>query len=169
MNITITPAQPEQFAALRAIELAAFDTLRLAGAVSGEASAASLDELGALREEGVLLTALTPEAVPVGFAAGSVEENWLHIAEVDVHPDWQRQGVGTQLIRAILDTGRARGLVGATLTTDRLAAFNARFYATLGFEIIEGSARPCHLADRITDEINSGFDPARRVAMLMRF
>lgn len=169
MNFTIRPAQPEHFGRLRAIELAAFETLRDAGAVTGEACASSLEELRAFSQRGLLLAAFTPDAVPVGFVAGRTEDIWLHVAEMDVHPDWQRRGIGKQLMLAMLDLGQQRGLSGATLTTDTIAAFNARFYATLGFEVVTDHAQPPHLEKLRAEEKGNGFDPARRVAMWVRF
>jgi len=166
MEIAIRPALPEHFAALRAIELAAFETLRDAGAVAGQACAASLADFNDFSRDGLLLAAFTSDAVPVGFVAGRFEGRWLHIAEIDVHPDWQRHGAGRLLMQAAIFTGQQRGLVGATLTTDNLAAFNARFYATLGFEIVEGHSRPPHLVSLNREEIAQGFNPARRVTML---
>ncbi|MCS2155392.1 GNAT family N-acetyltransferase [Scandinavium sp. H11S7] len=68
-------------------------------------------------------TAYTSDSVPVGFVAGKVEDTWLHIAEIDVHPEWQRHGIGRRLMQRILHTGQQRGLAGATLTTDKLVAF----------------------------------------------
>lgn len=169
INFTITPAHPEHFATLRAIELAAFETLRHAGAMTGPACASSIEELSNFSRNGLLLAAYTPDSVPVGFIAGQIADEWLHIAEMDVHPNWQRRGIGKQLMQAILCNGKKRGLTGATLTTDKMAAFNARFYATLDFEIVEGEARPPHLAAISDDEIAKGFDPARRVAMRLIF
>lgn len=169
MDFTIGPARPEHFNMLHALELAAFETLRDAGAVTGPACASSLEELSDFSRNGLLLAALAPDSVPVGFAAGKVEDEWLHVAEIDVHPDWQRHGIGRRLMQSLLRTGLQRGLAGATLTTDGIAAFNARFYATLGFNIVEGQARPPHLINTIDDEIAEGFDPERRVAMWVRF
>jgi len=169
MDFTIIPAQPEHFRILRAIELAAFETLRSAGAVTGHASANSLEELSDFFHNGLLLAACTPDSAPVGFAAGRIEDTWLHIAETDVHPDWQRHGIGRQLMLTILSAGQQRGLTGATLTTDNQAVFNARFYASLGFKIVEGHERPSHLVSLNAVEIASGFDPARRVTMKLTF
>jgi predicted N-acetyltransferase YhbS len=169
MEFTIRPAHPEHFGLLRAIELAAFETLRDVGAVTGEACARSLEELSEFSRNGLLLAAYTPDSVPVGFVAGKVEERWLHVAEMDVHPDWQRRGVGRQLMQSLLSAGQRRGMAGATLTTDNIAAFNARFYATFGFEIVKGHARPSYLERLNAEEVAAGFDPARRVAMWVRF
>lgn len=169
MDFTIGPAQPEHFGMLRVIELAAFETLRDAGAVTGQACASSLEELSDFSRNGLLLAAWTPDSVPVGFAAGKVEDRWLHVAEIDVHPDWQRHGIGRRLMQTLLCAGQQRGLAGATLTTDSMAAFNARFYATLGFNIVEGHARPPHLANLNAEEIAKDFNPARRAVMWLTF
>ncbi|MFW5401561.1 GNAT family N-acetyltransferase [Yersinia sp. 1252 StPb PI] len=169
MDFTISLAHPEHFGMLRAIELAAFETLRNAGAVTGEAGASSLEELSEFSRNGLLLTAYTSDSVPVGFVAGKVEDIWLHIAEIDVHPGWQRHGIGRRLMQTLLCIGQQRGLTGATLTTDNMVAFNARFYGTLGFKIVEGLARPPHLVSLNADEIAKGFNPARRAAMCVTF
>ncbi|URN97397.1 GNAT family N-acetyltransferase [Leclercia adecarboxylata] len=168
-EITIGKAQFAHFAALRAIELAAFETLRGAGAVTGQAVANSLQAFCDFSRDGLLLAAFTADSTPVGFVAGTFENRWLHIAEMDVHPDWQGKGIGRVLMLAVLASGRQRGLAGATLTTDKLAAFNAKFYASLGFEIVEGGSCPPHLISQREEEIEQGFDPARRVGMRLDF
>lgn len=164
-DITLAPARAGHLAALREIELAAFETLRAAGAVSGEPVASSIDDLERLSREGLLLVALTADEQPVGFAGAQIEANWLHIAEMDVHPAWQRRGIGRQLLRALLSAGQTRGLTGASLTTDRYAPFNAAFYASLGFEPIKEEALSPRLKSLIGAEAASGLDARRRIAM----
>ena len=117
MDITVSPAQPTHFPALRAIELAAFEPLRDAGAVTGEPVANSLQELSDFSRDGLLFAAFTPDLTPVGFVAGKIVNLWLHIAEIDVHPHWQRRGIGRLLMQTVLSSGQQRGLAGATLTT----------------------------------------------------
>ncbi|AIX74056.1 MAG: GNAT family N-acetyltransferase [Mixta calida] len=169
MDITISAAQPEHFADLRAIELAAFETLREAGAVTGQAVANSLEEFCVFSRDGLLLAAFAPDSQPVGFIAGKFQDIWLHIAEMDVHPHWQRRGIGRLLMQTLLSSAQQRGLAGATLTTDNIAAFNARFYARLGFEIVEGPSCPLHLIRQKAEEMERGFIPTRRVAMWLKF
>ncbi|MDM9615549.1 GNAT family N-acetyltransferase [Kosakonia cowanii] len=164
-DITIAPARTGHLTALREIELAAFETLRAAGAVSGEPTATSLEDLEHLSREGVLLVAFTADQQPVGFAGAQIVANWLHIAEMDVHPAWQRKGIGRQLLRALLSAGERRGLAGASLTTDRYAPFNAAFYASLGFEPIKEEALSPRLKSLIEAEAASGLDASRRIAM----
>ncbi|MCG8709814.1 GNAT family N-acetyltransferase [Brenneria sp. 4F2] len=169
MDITISAAQPDHYSSLRAIELAAFETLREAGAVTGQAVANSLKEFYDFSRDGLLLAAFTPDSIPVGFIAGNFEDIWLHIAEIDVHPNWQRNGIGRLLMQSLLSSGQQLGLAGATLTTDNIAAFNAKFYASLGFEMVEGQSCPPHLISQKAEEIKMGFNPARRVAMRLKF
>lgn len=164
--ISIHPADASHFPALQAVELASFETLRVAGAVSGAGMASSDEDLLCYLEAGLLLAAFNECAEPVGFAGATVVDGWLHIGEMDVHPRWQRQGIGRRLLEALLAQGRARSLAGASLTTDRLAPFNARFYATLGFRMVEGDACPPHLAHLLEQEALRGLDLARRVAMV---
>ncbi|MNZ93110.1 Acetyltransferase (GNAT) family protein [compost metagenome] len=169
MDITIGTAHPNHFPALRAIELAAFETLRDAGAVTGQPVANNLQAFSDFSRDGLLLAAFTPDLTPVGFVAGKIVNLWLHIAEIDVHPHWQRRGIGRLLMQSLLSTGQQRGLAGATLTTDNLAAFNARFYATLGFEPVEDHSCPPHLIIEKAEEVKHGLNPARRVAMRLNF
>lgn len=65
MDITVSPAQPSHFPALRAIELAAYETLRDAGAVTGQPFANSLQELSDFSRDGLLFAAFTPDLTPL--------------------------------------------------------------------------------------------------------
>jgi GNAT superfamily N-acetyltransferase len=169
VNIRIKQVGRDKFSTLRAIELASFETLRAAGAVTGEAAASSDKELQHYLDSGFLLAAFDAGGVPVGYGGGYLTDGWLHIGEVDVHPNWQRKGIGRQLLEALLEGGRARKLKGATLTTDRFAPFNAPFYTSLGFQAIEGEACPPRLKAILDKEKGKGFDPLRRVAMMLDF
>lgn len=165
----IRPALASEFNALRAVELAASATLRAAGAVTGAPSAASVEELQGYLNQDLLYVACDAEGLIAGFCGGSVAGRFLHLGEVDVHPAWQQKGLGRRLLTALLDIGRARGLVGATLTTDRLAPFNMPFYATLGFQLLEAKATPPWLREILQLEVERGLDPLRRVGMILMF
>ncbi|MFL9501255.1 GNAT family N-acetyltransferase [Rhodopseudomonas palustris] len=165
----IRPATTTDFDALRAIELAAFETLRAAGAVSGVASASSDQQLQRYLDQGLLEVACDHSGDAIGFCGGYIAEHLLHIGEMDVHPNWQRQGVGRALLTAAIDKARAQRLDGATLTTDRFAPFNAPFYATMGFRALAGDELPARLRGILTEEAKIGLDPARRVAMMLQF
>ncbi|WP_244563912.1 GNAT family N-acetyltransferase [Ensifer aridi] len=169
MTIRIGKASRDHFSALRKIEWASFETLRAAGAVAGEATASSHDELLQYLNAGFLFAAFDSQEIPVGYGGGHVTEGWLHIDEVDVHPNWQRKGIGRQIMAALLDAGRSTKLIGASLTTDRFAPFNAPFYTSLGFQAVEGDACPERLRAILAKEEAKGLDPRRRVAMTLVF
>ncbi|NEV79894.1 GNAT family N-acetyltransferase [Rhodopseudomonas sp. BR0C11] len=165
----IRPATTADFDALRAIELAAFETLRAAGAISGVPSASSDQQLQRYLDHGLLEVACDHGGDPIGFCGGYIAERLLHIGEMDVHPNSQQQGVGRALLTASLDKARAQRLDGATLTTDRLAPFNAPFYAGIGFRALADGELPARLREILDEEAKIGLDPARRVAMMLRF
>ncbi|MCE1237496.1 MAG: GNAT family N-acetyltransferase [Hyphomicrobiales bacterium] len=167
--IVVVPAGRKDFDALRRIELAAFETLRAAGAVAGPAAASSDAELQRYLDAGLLFAAYYHETRdPIGYGGGYETGGWLHVGEVDVRPDWQRRGVGRRLMEAFIGEGLARELLGTTLTTDRLAPFNAAFYAKLGFRPIEADdACPEHLKAALEVEVAKGLDAHRRIAMVL--
>ncbi|MDH7791179.1 GNAT family N-acetyltransferase [Ochrobactrum sp. AN78] len=169
MNIRIGKANQDHFSALRAIELSSFETLLAAGAVTGKATASSDEELQQYLDADFLYAAFDEAAIPVGYGGGYIAENWLHIGEVDVHPSWQRKGLGRQIMNVMLNEGRTKKLRGSTLTTDRLAPFNAPFYTSIGFHAIEGDACPERLGAILAAEKTQGLDPLRRVAMMLVF
>lgn len=154
---------------LQAIELASFETLRNFGAVHGEAEASSDAELQKYLDHGLLRVVSDEGDTVVGYCGGYVAGNWLHIAEMDVHPAWQRRGFGRRLMKSMIDEAQARRLKGATLTTDRLAPFNAPFYASLGFVLVEKTECDQRLQDILSQEAGKGLDPARRIAMVLEF
>lgn len=165
----IRPATTADFDSLRAIELAAFETLRAAAAVNGVPSASSDQHLQRYLDDGFLDVACSHDGDRIGFCGGYIAEHLLHIGEMDVHPNSQQQGVGRALLTASLDKARAQKLDGATLTTDRFAPFNAPFYATMGFRPLASDELPARLREILDEEAKIGLDPDRRIAMMLRF
>jgi predicted N-acetyltransferase YhbS len=165
----IRPGRVGDFKRLKQIEIDAFETLAGGGGVHGEASSSTDEELRHFIDAGLLLVAADADDDPVGYAGAVFADGWLHVAEIDMAQAWQRKGVGRALMQAALAAGRAAGLAGATLTTDRLVPFNAPFYASLGFRILEAHALPERLRIILAKEHAAGFDPARRVAMRLAF
>lgn len=151
------------------IEQASFETLRAADAVTGEATVSGDEELQQYLSDSLLFAAFDERDIPVGYGGGYIAENLLHIGEVDVHPTWQRKGIGRKIVSALLEEGRARKLKGSTLTTDRFAPFNAPFYSSLGFHVVEGDECPQRLRLILALEQAKGLDPRRRVAMQLFF
>jgi GNAT superfamily N-acetyltransferase len=168
-QLLIRTARSSDFNALRSIELASFETLRKSGAISGKPSASDDQALQRYLDHGLLYVASDEDDAASGWCGGYVAENFLHVSEVDVHPDNQRRGIGRFLLTALIDEGRARKLDGATLTTDRFAPFNAPFYERLGFAILREEHISPRLSKILEAEFAIGLDPARRVAMALMF
>ncbi len=164
----VRPASLLDFESIRIVELAAFETLRGAGAVSGAAEASSDEELKLYFDNGLLFVATDVSGAVIGYCGGYVADGCVHVGEMDVHPDWQRKGLGSRLLSTVIDEAKLRKLEAVTLTTDRFAPFNAPFYETMGLTIVERSQLSRRLQAILEAESRKGLDPGRRVAMIMR-
>ena len=122
-----------------------------------------MTELEEAFKGGLLLVASVGDEV-VGFAASQERERYLYLAEVSVHPEHGRRGLGTRLVRAVIQEARRRGLSGVTLTTFRDLRWNAPFYAKLGFRILSDSELSPTLRLALLGEARLGMTD--RVAML---
>ena len=101
----------------------------------------------------------------VGFAMADVVDNEAYLVEVDVLPDYCRQGIGTQLVSTVVDWTRAQGLRNLWLVTFRHLPWNAAFYEKLGFSIAEPAEHGAELASLIEEEGQLGINISNRVAM----
>jgi ribosomal protein S18 acetylase RimI-like enzyme len=167
-DFDIRPARPDELPLLAEIEVDAFATLAEALGVERDAHALPQDVLRQSLREELLTVAIDDYDRPVAFLAGTEIENTLYVIELDVSRQWQRRGVGRRLMLRAMATARSRRLAGAALTTDRHVSFNARFYRSLGFELLE-EGLPQFLRRKLREEIESGMDPDRRVAMALWF
>ncbi|MER6992972.1 GNAT family N-acetyltransferase [Saccharopolyspora hirsuta] len=86
-----------------------------------------------------------------------------HIAQVSVHADHARRGIGRALLDHVESWARDRGLPALTLTTFRSVPWNGPYYARLGFQEIESTAP--ELAALVAHEAELGLDPAKRICM----
>lgn len=102
----------------------------------------------------------------VGFAAVRPERRELHLSELSVARRFQRRGVGTMLLRALIVDGRNSGFRAITLTTFRDVAWNAPFYARLGFMEIEDLEGHARLASLLDEEAAIGMPRHLRCAMI---
>jgi GNAT superfamily N-acetyltransferase len=115
--------------------------------------------------DGLLWVTCDAEDRPVGFLEAEVRDGWLHLLEMSVHPDHQRQGRARALMETALAEARARGLGMMSLTTDRALPWNAPAYARLGFRELQADERPQWLSDLLAREVALGFEAALRIAM----
>ncbi|KAA1177981.1 GNAT family N-acetyltransferase [Rhizobium tropici] len=166
---TIRSARADELHLLADIEMDAFWALHEAGAVACEPTSLPLEILQQSLSEQLLFVAVDGMDQPFGFMAGLLKDCSVYIAEIDVIRHWQKKGVGRRLIEAAIAAARAQGAAGVTLTTDREVVFNAPFYASIGFRILDDEERPVVLTQILENEIAHGADPARRVAMALCF
>lgn len=173
--LTIRVARPADLPLLPDIEISAATLFRDMGleVFQGETAETPVDFTPAevwapIAAAGLLWVMGEGENGPLGaFLAARLEENRLHILEFDVHREHQGQGLGRRLLAFAIEEARRRGLAGLSLTTFRDAPWNAPFYASAGFAIVEGDdARGC-LQAYLDREATEGLDPVRRCAMVL--
>ena len=108
-------------------------------------------------------------AGPVGFAiVCMLAPEHPHLAEVDVHPEHGRRGLGTALVREACAWLERSGHPALTLTTFRRVRWNMPFYAALGFEEVRAADLGPELRAIVEDETARGLDPETRVVMRYR-
>ena len=81
--------------------------------------------------------AVDPDDQPIAFAIVHLLDESVHLHELDVHPDYARQGLGRRLIATVADWARARGATALTLTTFDDVPWNGPYYARLGFRTLD--------------------------------
>jgi len=161
-------ARTEDIALLPAIERAAA-TLFPDSLLPPEArnSVVPLDELTEAQAQQRLWVALSPSGEPVGFAIVASGINTAFLAEIDVHPDHQKQGLGRRLVEAAIGWAETQGYSRLTLTTFNDLPWNAPFYERLGFCRIKPDKLTDDLARKLDEENRSGLQS--RVAMELIF
>ncbi len=166
-GFSIRLARPEDARHLPDIELAAGQLFRSVEGLAGVAGmpAVPASEQAALIRKGHSLVAEAQGRL-VGFISTEPFGRELHIREFSVHPDMQRQGVGSVLLRALGIDARNGQFAALTLTTFTDVPWNAAFYARHGFETVTDlDAHPRLKAD-IEREIAHGLPAERRCAMI---
>lgn len=104
-------------------------------------------------------------AQPVGFILTQPVDTSLFILELSVHPDWQGKGVGRALLNAAAESARHQGFTALTLTTFVEVPWNAPWYASLGFELLEDAALTPTLRAKREEETAHGLTRESRCAM----
>lgn len=115
-------------------------------------------------ESGSLWVAV--DAEPVGFLLGATISGWLHLQELSVAAPAQRRGIGAALMNTAIAAAPGLGCTRLSLTTDRLLAWNAPFYARLGYREVDAddASVPRWLAAKLAP--SPGLDPGRRCLMI---
>ena len=165
--MTIRRARADDVPRLPPIERssgALFDGVRLESTADPDETLpiATLDE--ALTNNG-LWVAVDEADQPIGFVAVTHHGDESFVAQLSVAREAQGRGLGRELMRAAIDDARARGQRAVTLTTFREVAWNAPFYARLGFRELAADELSPHLVAVQADETARGLLPAERCAM----
>ncbi|MCH8336023.1 MAG: GNAT family N-acetyltransferase [Proteobacteria bacterium] len=164
--ISIELAESEHLSAIPAIELAASALFPEVDVPLENRYCVTEDEL--LREaqsDARLWVALTGDRIPVGFAMADFVDGGAHLDQMDVIPDFGRQGIGTHLVRTLIDWARSGDYPVITLITFRHLPWNAPFYEKLGFEAMASSELGAELAGLLKAEGEAGIDVRRRICM----
>jgi GNAT superfamily N-acetyltransferase len=125
----------------------------------------SADSFRRLIRKGHCLVAHVGEAM-AGFIVAEPFSRELHIWEMDVAPPFQQRGIGAGLVRAAQIDARNTGFKALTLTTFRDIAWNAPFYARLGFDEVTALDAHPRLAGELANEVDDGLPADRRCAMI---
>ncbi len=127
----------------------------------------SVDFLHQARRQQHLWVAVLPtdqESI-AGFVVVDRLPDSYFIVELDVLPDYGRQGIGSALIKQVLQTGWTQGLQTVTLTTFRHVPWTIPFYQRLGFEIVLPEDYTPGIRAIVNHEENHGFSRQVRVVM----
>ncbi len=101
----------------------------------------------------------------IGFINGVVHNNIFHICELSVSNEWQKKGVGSALLCHVENIMRERKLSAITLITFKNIPWNAPFYESKGFSIIDDNNLSLFLIDVLEEEAEAGLDIQARCAM----
>lgn len=164
-DVTIRAARPDELEAVAEIERAAgklFDSWRDRLSLD-DGEPTPIDALGEAQGRGDLYVAVDEVGTPIGWCMLAVLDGEGHLYELDVHPDHGRRGIGRQLLEFVIETMRARGHSGVTLTTFRDVPWNRPFYESAGFEVVEPGGP--EMLRTIAHEESWGLDFSQRCVM----
>ncbi|WP_427790813.1 GNAT family N-acetyltransferase [Brevundimonas diminuta] len=117
--------------------------------------------------QGLSWVAVDAEDQPVGFLIAAVEDDAdLHVLELSVAADHQGRGAGRALMQTARHVAKSRALKALTLTTFRSVAWNAPFYARLGYVELTAEAAPAYLREALAAQSRHGLTD--RVAMRLK-
>lgn len=124
-----------------------------------------IEEFHQCQKSGLLWVAALLSGRLIGFAQLDMVDGLAHLDELDVHPDYGRQGIGTKMVQTIIEWARSNGIPAVTLTTFRDVPWNEPFYRKLGFRVLELEELSAGLIRLVEEEESHGLDRALRVVM----
>ena len=115
-----------------------------------------VDKLHEAVQDGLLWAALDQAGNPVGYAYVRLVDHAALLAQIDVHPDHMRKGIGAALLGQVAEDLRQRKTPALYLTTFTHVPWNAPFYARLGFTALDDAGMPRFLKDILEEEKRFG-------------
>ena len=167
MQAAIRLARESDAEFLPAVERSASEAFRTVDWLVGTADGAVLTaevQRGFIRQGACWVAVDEPDEV-VGFLTAEPCGDELHVWELDVRLDRQRQGYGRALVETAIGWAGRQGLTAVTLTTFRGIAWNEPFYARLGFATLRSDQLGDRLAVVLRRERGLGLPMDRRCAM----
>ena len=104
----------------------------------------------------------------VGFALAETVDRQAYLTELDVLPAFGRRGIGSRLVRAVLEWAKGRDFDSLSLITFRHLPWNAPFYEKLGFSMVDSAEHGPELAGLMEEERQVGINMDNRVVMTLK-
>ncbi|GAB3459567.1 GNAT family N-acetyltransferase [Actinophytocola sediminis] len=164
--MTIREARAEDLPVLCDIEQAAGELFRPIGmTLVADDDPPTIAELAPYQRDGRAFVYASADDRPVGYLLVDPVDGHAHIAQVTVHPDHGRRGIGALLVDQARRWALARGMTTLSLTTFADVAWNAPYYARLGFTVLPAGELTAGLLAIRADEAARGLDRWPRVTM----
>ncbi|TIP06002.1 MAG: GNAT family N-acetyltransferase [Mesorhizobium sp.] len=165
--ITLRLAQEADAAALPDIEQSAGEAYRDIAELAwiADDDNQTVERHKQLISQGTNWVAVDHHGRPVAFLSAEILDDTLHIWELAVRLDRQRMGIGSALLEEAIADARRRSLIALSLTTFRDVIWNAPFYQSLGFRILEDAEVGERLREVLRREVAHGMPESRRCAM----
>jgi GNAT superfamily N-acetyltransferase len=101
----------------------------------------------------------------VGFTLALVHGAACHLEQMSVDPASHRQGIGSALLRHLIEEAKSRGIARITLSTFKHVAWNGPYYERFGFRYLTDSELTTPLTEVRRDEAAAGLDMSARGIM----
>lgn len=166
-HYSIRLARRDDLIKIQAIEKAAAQLFRATSyADLADDDGMSLVDLEQWLIDGKIWVAVDQADEPVGFVVAHVVDGTAYVHELDIDPQHGRQGLGARLIDTVAAWAREYGYGALTLSTFADVAWNAPYYARLGFRMLGLDELGPGLRAVRDEEAASGLAIEKRVCMI---
>lgn len=165
-RVTIRLARGEDLPVIQDIEVAAGRPFADVGmtAVAGD-DPPTLQSLRDFQRAGRAWVHVRAGDNPDAFLLADMVDGCAHIAQVSVHPDSARRGIGRALIEHLAQWTRERGISAMTLTTFVEVPWNGPYYRRCGFRFLADAEITPGLREIRAIEAARGLDEWPRACM----